>query len=372
MIEARRLSDGESLWERPADVDQRLVTADDGVVVLMHNARIGDRISATLTVLDAATGSVLWSRPQVSVPGTAAGVVIVEELDEPEAAVIQDPDADVPVLRSRQRFLGLANRTGAAAWTITVAEGAAVSHHRDPASPGRLAHLDVMDGTGRLNRWDTATGTVTETRRLSWSGPVAGFYAGWIDRTGRPADQVVLYPAGQPDAVVLDAQTGRSLFRWPVEIGSGLYQCTETVFCTSSDEGLQAVDSLTGERRWRLTGSDTVIAFAGERLLVGTFFEESPAESEDIRLVDSRTGTVVEDFPGWHVLHGAGERLLLWRAADDDTALIGELDPQTGLITVHTNATDWTGSPECSVDGTMLACVAVGGRLTVWRLPNRP
>jgi hypothetical protein len=376
MIEARRLSDGRLLWERPAKVDQRLASADDGVVVLVNETRTDDRVSTALTVLDAATGTELWSRSRVTVWGTTADALIVEEEqdgpdDEVTGVVDQDPGATPSGLRREQRFLGLSNRTGSTTWTITVPQGSAVSFHRRTDTAGRLAHLDVVDGAGRFTRWDTATGTVTETRKLDWSGTVAGFYAGWIEATGRPADQVVVYPAGQRDAVVLDARTGRALFRWPLEIGPGLFQCTETLFCTSSDDGLRAVDSATGEIRWHIKGSDTVIAFPADRLLVGSFFNRSTAEPEDHALVDSRTGALVKDLAGWHVLRSAGERLLMWRTADQGTALLGELDPRTGLITVHANAADWAGDPDCSVDGTILGCVVVGGRLSAWRLPKR-
>jgi outer membrane protein assembly factor BamB len=376
MIEARRLSDGRLLWEHPGEVDQQLVTAGDGVVVLLGEARPDGRVSTALTVLDAATGTELWSRSRVTYNGTAAGVVIVEEeRDGPgQVTVVADRSPDVNLFDglADQRFLGLSDRTGSAAWDITVPAGTAVSFNRTNDAAGRLVRLtrfDVLDTAGQLTRRDTTTGKVIETSQLDRSGTVSAMYGRWINGT---ADQVVVYPPdGHSDPMVFDTRTGRPLFPWPVEPGPALFRCTQTLFCATTEDGMQAVDSVTGERRWYLAGRDTVIASIDERLVVGSYREGSTVEPEDIAVVDSRTGALVRDLPGWRVLAGGSERPLVWRAVDGRAAVLGELDPRTGLIAVDVRPDDWSGSPACSVDANALACVAVGGRLSVWRLPSR-
>jgi len=210
---------------------------------------------------------------------------------------------------------------------------------------------------------------VTATHQLDWSGTAAMFNAGWLDGSGRPADRVVVHPDGQRGADVYDLRTGRLLFQWPGDRDKGLFRCTEALFCAGGDDGLDAVDSTTGQRRWHIAGHELAFGFAGGRLLVGSYRESWAMQPGQLGVVDSRTGTLVKKLAGWNVLTG-GDRPVLWRSLDNRTALLGQLDPATGLVTIFVRADDWFGNPDCSVDGRVLACVVVGG-LSVWRLPNR-
>ncbi|MET7425879.1 PQQ-binding-like beta-propeller repeat protein [Dactylosporangium sp. NPDC005555] len=371
MIEAHGLADGGLLWQRPAEVQQQLVVGGPDVVILMSEDRTGRGDSSTLVVLDAATGRELWTRAAVRLDGTADGVVVVEEplAGEYTVDVFQDygPDVNRAGPQPERRILGLSARTGLTAWEITVPQGSEVDFSWSSMYQSRLNRLDVLSRTGQLTRWDARTGQVVATHQLTWSGVPAAFNAGWLDGSGRPADRVVVYPDGRSGSAVYDVPSGRLLFRWPDGSGHALFRCTATLFCSGDDSGLNAVDSTTGERRWHLDGHNMALSFAGERLLAGTYTD--PTEPGLLAVVDSRTGAVAKDLTGWRVL-AAGSRPLLWRAVDKRTALLGELDPATGLVTVFARAGNWFGNPECSVDGSTLACVVVGG-LSVWRLPNR-
>ncbi|MFF5226814.1 PQQ-binding-like beta-propeller repeat protein [Dactylosporangium sp. NPDC000521] len=371
MIEAHSLTGGELLWQRPAEVQQQLVTAGDDVVLLVSEDRTGDGGSNTFVVLDAATGRDLWTRSHVTFTGTTGDVVVLEEVPTERRVEIVWPASDADVNRAfaqpERRFLGLSARTGAQVWAVTVPQGSDMNVIYADMYRSRLDRLDVLSRAGQLTRWDTRTGRVRATHQLAWSGVSAMFDAGWHDDTGRAADRVVVHPDGSPGAQVYELPTGRLLFRWPGAQGSGLFRCATDLFCAGDGDGMDAYDSTTGRHRWHLDEQTQVLGMAGPRLITGS--RHDPSDPGPVAIVDSRTGTVVKQLPGWHVLTG-GRRPLLWRSVDMRTALLGELDPATGVVAVFARAENWFGNPECSVDGDALACVVVGG-VSVWRLPSR-
>ncbi|MEV4135368.1 PQQ-binding-like beta-propeller repeat protein [Dactylosporangium sp. NPDC049742] len=371
MIEAHDLVDGELLWHRSAEVQQQLVTAGDDVVLLMSEDRTGAGDSSTLVVLDAATGHELWTRSHVTFTGTTGDVVVVEDVPDELRVEVVWPDSEADVNRAfaqpERRFLGLSARTGAQVWAVTVPQGSDVNVSYSNMYQSRLDRFDVLSRDGRLTRWDTRTGRIRATHQLAWSGVSAMFDAGWHDETGRAADRVVVYPDGSPGSQVYELPTGRLLFHWPGAQGSGLFRCAADLFCAGDSGGMDAYDSTTGRHRWHLDEQTHVLGMAGRRLITGS--RNDPSDPGPVALVDSRTGTVFKQLTGWHVLT-AGRRPLLWRLVDMRTAMLGELDPETGVVTVFARAENWFGNPECSVDGDALACVVVGG-LSVWRLPSR-
>ena len=375
MIEARRASDGTVLWQRPAEVDQQLVVTGPDVVVLMGEERTGNGDSSVFIVLDAATGRERWSRSGVRFDGTNPDVMVVQEgVDTPAGLVIDVADYDSGVnhawVQPQRRLLGLDLRTGATVWDVTVAEGSDVNLSWDSPSQATINRFDVLTRTGQLTRRDARTGAMISTHQLDWSGTSAMFSAGWADGSGRAADRIVVYPDGQRGAVVYDLTSGRQLFRWPGDLTIGLFRCTDRLLCSGGQGGLDAMDSTTGERRWHLSGSDGVLGFAGDRLLVGSWRDPVATGPRVAGIVDARTGAFVRKLTGWYALLPGGDRPLLWRLVDQRAAMLGQLDPATGMITVFARVENWFGNPECSADGRTLMCV-VGGDMSVWRLPNR-
>ncbi|GAB3872901.1 PQQ-binding-like beta-propeller repeat protein [Dactylosporangium cerinum] len=379
MIEARRASDGSLLWEHSAGLQLQMAVAGPDVVLLLSESNMGDGVSNGLVVLDAATGKELWSRPRIGIQGTNAEVVVVEEVRSTTQTIIMDvPDQEPGVNYARtkpeRRFFGLAARTGAVVWDVTIPAGHDVDLGWASPYESRLVGFDELGPTGQLTRRDARTGAVTETHQLDVSGTSAMLGSGWLDSSGPANNRLVVYPGGERGADVYDLATGRKLFRWAGDNGGGsLFRCTDRFFCAGDDTGLTAVDSTTGKPRWHLDGPVVVAGFAGERLLIGTFSQAS-SQMAALRptltgIVDSRTGTVVKKLADWRVLNTDGSRPLVWRPVDERTAILGELDPATGTVAVFATAENWFGDPMCSVDGRFLACL-VGGELSVWRLPN--
>lgn len=377
VIEARRLSDGALLWEHSTDIQQQLlVLAGGDVVILLSEDQTGqDGASSTLTAFDAATGRQLWTRSGVTLTGSTPGIVIVQDATADLVdIIITDTEYKSGINyaspRPERRIHGLSTRTGSVVWDVTIPTGTQANFSWDHARDGRLSRFEALSRTGLLTRWDPRTGRTTETNQLDWSGVPARFDAGRVDGTGRPADRVIVYPDKQRGAVVFDLATGRSLFNWPGDANRNLFPCATGLFCTGTDAGLDAVDTTTGARKWHVDRYNSVFELGGDHLLVGSYGDPgNPGRPGPAAIVDAATGAVVREFSGWNFFT-SGDRPLVWRSTDPRSAVLGELDLVTGLITVFAEAENWYGNPECSTDGDLLACVIVGG-LSVWRLPHR-
>ncbi|MFF5226813.1 PQQ-binding-like beta-propeller repeat protein [Dactylosporangium sp. NPDC000521] len=380
-IEAHRRSDGAQLWDFPITPQQQPAAVSAGALVLTRFSDEEAVFNSTLTVIDSATGRQLWTRQNTALVGTRDNLVVVEQLSieqrkivvyTPEAA--PDPSVNHAGERSPRHLLVLDERTGAPVWELVAPAGALLDYSWDGRYPtGRVTGVDQLDPSGLVTHRDIRTGAVLTTVQLAWSGVPAMYSsgAGWQFVPAAIPHRATVYPDGERGGIVFDLADGRALFRTDVSIYDGLYPCTASLFCASTEHGLVAYDSTTGAPRWRLDRYRDVIGGAGDRLVVSVF-EQVPSDQTPLGVVDARTGAVVADLTGWRLIREASsQRLLVWRPIDPRNALLGQLDPATGHVTVFGRAGNWYGTPECSADGDTLACVMVG-ELTVWRLPPRP
>ncbi|MEV0127149.1 PQQ-binding-like beta-propeller repeat protein [Dactylosporangium sp. NPDC050688] len=392
-IEGRRRSDGTVLWSVPVDLQHHYVASSAGALILVRHGESNRGFSSTLIALDPATGRQLWTRPQAALVGTRDDLVVVEDLPDQDEAVgsaeAEAPDATDPETNHagwplQRQLFALDAHSGAEVWRLTTPPGSALDFAWDGRYPtGRVTALDQLDPSGLVTRRDVRTGAVVATRQLDWSGTPAMLSTGPVWPTGpannpannpaggpgRTPGRAVVYPDGQRGGIVFDLADGRALFRTDAAMFDGLYQCTPTLFCTSTGAGIAARDGTTGRSVWRLGGYTEVVAVKGDRLVVGT--HEQGGTPGRVGVADARTGAVLHEVTGWQLILGTlTGRILLWRPVDIRTALLGELDPATGGVTVFGRADDWYGAPECSEDAGTLACVMVG-TATVWRLPDR-
>lgn len=365
------------------------MASSTGALILVRYGEPNRGFSSTLIALDPATGRTLWTRPQAALVGTHDDLVVVEDLpDQDETAEVAEdeaPDATDPETNHvgwplPRRLFTLDAHSGAEVWRLTTPPGSALDFAWDGRYPtGRVTALDQLDPSGLVTRRDVRTGAVVATRQLDWSGTPAMFSTGSVWPTGpvnnpaggpwRTPGRAVVYPDGQRGGIVFDLADGRALFRTDAAMFDGLYQCTPTLFCTSTGAGIAAYDGTTGRPAWRLGGYTEIVAAKGDRLVVSTY--EQGATPGRVGIADARTGAVLHELTGWQLILGTPTgRIVLWRPVDTRTALLGELDPATGGVTVFGRADDWYGAPECSLDARTLACVMVG-TATVWRLPDR-
>lgn len=379
-LEGRRLSDGKALWHVHAELQELYVAVGTRVLILIRHSNADRGYTSTLTALDLATGRQLWTRPQASLVGTGNGVVVVEDMPDPgrfvefvEGEELPDPTInDAGDLRPRH-VLVLDERTAAPVWDLTAPPGTALDFTWDGRYPvGRVTGIDQLDQAGLVTRRDVRTGAVVATHQLDWSGTPAAFSTGesWLVSPGQAPGRAVVYPDGERGGLVFALAGGRQLFRTDAAIYDGLHQCAADVFCAGNDQTIVGYDSSTGRPLWRLDGYSQVVAAAGDRLVVSTF-ERPDAVSRRLGVIGARTGAVITELADWRLIESASAgRILLWRPVDQRTAMLGELNPATGRITVFGTVGKWYGPPECSAGGDTLACVMVG-EATVWRLPAR-
>ncbi|GAA3188626.1 PQQ-binding-like beta-propeller repeat protein [Dactylosporangium siamense] len=379
-IEGRRLSDGKVLWNVPADLQQMYLTAGDRVLIMIRHSESDRGYTSTLTGLDLATGRQLWTRPRTGLTGTAGGLLVVEDMPDPgkiieivEGGELPDPTINHAGDPQPRHVLVLDERTGEPVWELTTPPGTLLDFTRDAQYPaGSVTGVEQLDPTGLVTHRDIRSGAVVATHQLDWSGTPAMFSTGyaWFVAPGAATTRALVYPDGERGGLVFALPGGRRLFRTDVTLYDGFYQCAKDLFCATTEHGIAAYDSSTGRSAWRLDGYTQVMATRGDRLVVGTY-EQPDSMPGRLGIADARTGAVTVELTGWRLIDRApADRILLWRAVDERTAILGELDPATGRIAVFGKAGDWYGPPECSTRGDILACVMVG-EATVWHLPPR-
>ncbi|UWP85344.1 PQQ-binding-like beta-propeller repeat protein [Dactylosporangium fulvum] len=376
-VEVLSLRDGTRLWSMGLGIDQHLTFLTDNVMALTADLPAGS--PHTLTVLDAATGERLWQRTRLSYLGQAAGRILAEDrtgvADEP--LIVADLAGEIPTYLTMeqhdQRYLALDERTGATVWEVRVPKGSVADFNWFDAHSGPTV-MSELSPTGVLRLRDLGTGAVIATHQLDWSGTISSFTTGGpLLRSGTALpDQVLIDTVGERGTDVYDRATGRLLWHWQDNHSNGRddgspYPCTAELFCRREESGLTAVDPRTGARLWHLDRYNGVLDHAGDTLVVGVWGPGGNAQP--VATVDARTGRVVRELEGWELTAGLpGSRLVVWKPADDRTAVLGVADPRSGRITVFGRVARWHGRPDCFQDRGMFACV-IDGALSVWRLP---
>ncbi|WP_238009721.1 PQQ-binding-like beta-propeller repeat protein [Dactylosporangium sp. AC04546] len=366
-LTAYRLRDGAELWTVPISTRQHFAYVDAEVVALDTAWEEGGGPSSTVVVLDAATGERLWERDFVQVIGHYGSLVIIEDLEEAKGFPWPgyDPDQDpavnpTPAVRPL-RYRGIDERTGGVAWTVDVPAGS-LAEIGWAGAGYRLGGFSELDPSGVLRRRDLATGAVTDTYQLRFSGTLSSYTAG--------GERVVVYLAGRRGADVFDRTSGERLWHWEGDQFDWLFACGPDRFCAGGESGLDMLEARTGRPLWHLERYVNFQGYAGDSLLMGTYQQPSPDHPE-IVVVDPDTGTVQRAIAGWRVLRADGDRLVAWRAIGPYRALLATIDPATGEVTIFGQPDEWYGDPDCMVTDGSLACVVVG-RLSVWRLPPEP
>lgn len=369
-VEAMRASDGAVQWSVSLGVRRHLVFADERVLVLITEPGDDPRGASAVTVLDAATGRLLWERSKVQLMGLTGGRLVVEDLSQaPEdtaerAGEAFDPSINYTPEQIERRYVALVEQTGATAWELTVPTGSVAEFTWSNREYIRLLGLAELSPQGLLRVRDLGTGGVVRSHQLDWSGTISAFSVS-------EAGQVVVYRAGEHGATVHDLHTGAVVFQWWGEPYVGLYACAPQRYCVGGERGIAGVDARTGTEIWRLSGYNLVIQERGNRLVLGSYLE-TPDQAGNLAVVDAVTGAVRRRVTGWQTATiRSGDRIIVWRPVSSRSALLGELDPVTGSVAVFGRAGDWYGTPDCVVSGGRMACVAVG-ELSVWRLPRRP
>ncbi|MER7002619.1 PQQ-binding-like beta-propeller repeat protein [Dactylosporangium sp. NPDC000555] len=369
VLEALDARLGTVLWRRTTEADEFFVELTERIALLQFSqVDENGAYAGRLVALDAATGVPLWERPRARIAGVAGGRVLAADLAWPDESQGFDPayggDPEEPSvaqaeLPHHERYVALEPETGAEVWRAESPPGTVPS--LDTSGHPRVLRLSDLDAAGVLRVRDPATGVVTSTYRLDWSGPVAGHQA------GAPGHEVVRR-AGGTGADVYDRASGRLLWHGP----DGPYPCFGNGYCVAGEDGIDVLDAATGARLWHAEGYSSILGGVPGRLLL---YRHTADESrpDDVVAFDARTGAVVWRQRGWIVMtdygrmNGAPEHFV-WRPVGNTGALIGRLDPRDGTVEVIGRARDFYGTPTCAATAGRLACLAVG-HLHVWALP---
>ncbi|MER7008396.1 PQQ-binding-like beta-propeller repeat protein, partial [Dactylosporangium sp. NPDC000555] len=252
-------------------------------------------------------------------------------------------------------------RTGAAAWTVTVPAGARVELRELDGGGGRLESLTQLGPDGVLQTHDLATGAVIRRERLDRSGPV-------YDYTTSAAQVVVATAARQATVGAYERGTGRLLWQGDVAFYTPLFACAPGRWCGADGQGLWAYDAGTGEQVWRVAEYKNVFGLTGDIVVLGGLGTSAAPSHEPVVLaVDGRTGAVRHRLGGWYTWGFGRTVFVTWPDPDRRDALVGVYDPSSGGVAVLGRVPTYHGM-RCVTGAGVVACTA-GGTLTVWRRP---
>jgi hypothetical protein len=350
-IRSWNLIDGTERWATalPQGVQNLVVREDAGV--LMARSGTDPRIS----VLDPATGTVLWSSNEPSSVLAVGRPGLLFQTDVPGATVLRLAEP----------------RTGRTLWTRTVDTRLYIGPDQLWSdAPDRIVTIGT---SGVVTTLDFATGRVLSEG--STGGPLpapgaAGSESVLIGSVG--ADRVLISRREQWKTVLtayslvpfrqvwqrVDAPAGRAADCAPVWC---VAWARATVPGDPAGAGMSGLDPADGSERWRREDLVYAARFADHGLL-GLDFAENPG----VQQLDPASGRTLRSL-GTSLWLG-GDVLIRPDAAAAATAWVNLLG--RGTTAPHTVGSIDTGAAfGCEASGPYLACPTADGPTKVWRLP---
>ncbi|WP_433057653.1 PQQ-binding-like beta-propeller repeat protein [Dactylosporangium sp. CS-033363] len=331
---------GARLWSADLGDGEQLVHADAGIVLLAR--QLGDAFDlATVSALDARTGTPRWERSGVLLAGLAGPLVVLGDTHNDLVAV--DPH-------------------GVEVWKLDLPAGDVLALEWGAGATYELTSLSVLDRSGELRDHDLATGAVNHTDHLD----LTGLDPTWI-QVGGDGRQLAIRSGTTADWV-FDRASGRPLWQVPANEHGILRDCGPGRWCRADESGLTAYDARTGDAAWRVDELGLILGRGPATMALGAlnWTGEAPPIAA---VVDAATGAVRARIDGWHPAAARGDRIVVWHRADGEPiATVGLLNPRTGRIAVLGSGAFWGGTPSCSTEDDLVACT-MAGDLTVWRVP---
>jgi outer membrane protein assembly factor BamB len=249
----------------------------------------------TTTAVDARTGRVRWSRPEIVRPlADGRTGLVYQQKFQPGTEYDQAKGAEGPLYFAddgvfhteppvRTTLLALDLRTGREQWRSGLS-GPAVA----VGAPGDPATVLVVAST-RLELLDTGTGAVLRDRALD--GPTPRDLS-----EGDILDGLVLVRHGTPGnggaVTAYSTRTLAPLWRRPEPIAGGPAFC-DAVLCDYGSDGVAVLDPATGRQRWQTAGAAGLVARGSEVI------EMASGGTRPLRVRDAVTGAVRVDLAQW-------------------------------------------------------------------------
>lgn len=361
LAESYRISDGRLLWSRFVEAHPQFVAVGSGRVVLT-GLRPGEATTHTLTALDSASGSPVWSRPDhaPSFYGSAGDVVVAEPYREGA-----EPG------RLRGQLIGLDMVTGDIRWSLPRPEGVVRSFVSDISGtrPGPVLLAEV--GPDALRLRSTETGAVVKTVALDRPDTVDGFdVAGNRLLAYRFGDRDV-GQRGMRNVSVFDLGTGARVWERSVDPGDDprwFWWCGR-ILCAGAETATTALDPGTGRELWHLDGWTNLLRLGDDRILA-TRSAPTGEPRPGVIVIDAATGAVVRRVDTWELVTlEAFPAVLVSGRTPTGTVRLARFNVDTGGLTVFGRSDRWAVPPHCVTTAVVLAC-AHGPAVSVWRIPG--
>ncbi|WP_433130850.1 PQQ-binding-like beta-propeller repeat protein [Micromonospora sp. CA-240977] len=337
-LAAFRLADNEPLWDTPLPGQARFwgLRPQDGML-LATGYEIGADGRDSLTVaLDRKTGAYRWQQPGSSVEPADGNLLL------------QSGGGDQPLsLRAVDPCCGTVR------WQLATPTAGVEAQ---PVAE-RADRVVLSDMRGPVEVRDVLTGAVLVRADLR---PPDGEPLGSVQVAG----DLLLTIGGQPNAVTAYG-LDRLDRRWstPVDEIELAQDCGPVVCIRTRSAGLWAVDTATGEVRWRSDRWGWAWPYDGRLMAV-------PISNEPLGryfVVDARTGRELVDLGRWEVFQiDTHHRLLGVRPHPGGGMLVGELDVRAGKTRIVDLLPQATG--HCQAISGHLVCADMSGTYRSWQL----
>ncbi|MEU8181066.1 PQQ-binding-like beta-propeller repeat protein [Micromonospora sp. NPDC049044] len=337
-LAAFRVSDGDPLWDAPLPGQPRYwgLRPRSGML-LATGYEIGADGRDTITVaLDRATGAYRWQQPGSSVE-LADGNLLLQSGGEDQPLSLRAVDPCCGTVR----------------WQLTTPTAGVTAQ----SAAERVDRVVLSDVKGPVEVRDARTGAVLVRADLR---PPDGAPLGYVQVAG----DLLLTVGGQPNAITAYG-LDRLDRRWstPVDEIDLVQDCGPVVCLRTRSAGLWAVDTATGEVRWRSDRWTWAWLYDGQLLAI-------PASSEGLGryfVVDVRTGRERVDLGRWELFQiDTNGRLLGVRPRPGGGMLVGELDVRAGRTRIVDVLPEATG--HCQPISDHLVCGQPDGSYRSWQL----
>ncbi|MFG1843218.1 PQQ-binding-like beta-propeller repeat protein [Micromonospora sp. NPDC049175] len=337
-LAAFRLSDGEPVWDVPLPGQARywgILPKSGMLLVTGHEIGADPRVSLTVA-LDRATGAYRWQQPDSPIE-MADGNLLLQSNGEEEPVRLRSVDPCCGTVR----------------WQLT-APTVGVNAQTIGEKAERLLLTDV---SGPVEVRDARTGAVLVRADLR---PPGGGPLTYVQVVG----DLVLSVGGEPKTITAYG-LDRLDRRWSTTVGEvDIVQDCGSVLCLqTSAGGLWAVDSATGEVRWRSDRWSWAWPSGGR--LMASVRSSDPARQ--FFVIDARTGQELADLGRWELYQlDTNGRLVGVRAHPDGGVLVGELDVHAGRTRIVDVLPKATGT--CQAITGHVVCAGSGGSSQIWQV----
>jgi hypothetical protein len=175
---------------------------------------------------------------------------------------------------------------------------------------------------------------------------------------------ILLRHVGQAGAIVsaYDPVTLRPVWHRTVGTAYEVRPCGPLA-CLTGPDGVRGIDPVTGEQRWFQAGWRTV-EWRGDRMVA---YADSDDDTGLVGLIDPATGRVLVDLDGWRMVGGdGGDHVLVTRVVEAGARTMVAIAGPGAAPGPRPLADLPPGTGDCQAVPNRLVCRSTSGELQVW------